>query len=92
MVNPTFRLFGRDDSLTSAVVVSIVYNEPLVGQVAVPVGTVALSGSWQPTAQMTTLSAVQGLLSGGTAQVALRFTAALGAAQIDDIFIDPRMT
>jgi hypothetical protein len=89
---PTFRFFGRDDSLASAVVVSIVYNEPLVGAVAVPVGTVALSGSWQPTLSMTTLSAVQGLLSGGTAQVALRFTAVLGAAQIDDIFIDPRMT
>jgi hypothetical protein len=89
---PTFRFFGRDNSLLSAVVVSIVYNEPLVGQVSVPVGTVTLSGSWQPTLSMTTLSAVQGLLSGGTAQVAVRFTALLGAAQIDDIFVDPRMT
>jgi hypothetical protein len=90
--DPTFRFFGRNNSLLSTVAVSVVYNEPLVGQVAVPVGVVALSGSWQPTSSMLTLSAVQGVLSGGTAQVALRFTAVLGAAQIDDVYVDPRMT
>jgi hypothetical protein len=40
---------------------------------------------------MLTLSAVPGLLSGGTTQVAIRFTALLGASQVDDIFIDPRV-
>jgi hypothetical protein len=39
---------------------------------------------------MPTASAVQGAISGGIAQVALRFTAIGGASQIDDIFIDPR--
>jgi len=89
---PTFRFFGRNDDLLGTVAVSIVYDEPLVGQVAVPVGTVTLSGAWQPTLPMLTLSAVQGALSGGTAQVALRFTAVLGSSQIDDVFVDPRMT
>lgn len=90
---PAFRFFGRNNGLLSIVAVSIVYKEPLLGPVVVPVGTVALSGSWAPSAQMLTLSAVQGLvnglLTGKTPQVALRFTAVTGSSQIDDVFIDP---
>ncbi|HET6869596.1 MAG TPA: hypothetical protein VFH80_27030 [Solirubrobacteraceae bacterium] len=90
---PMFRLFGRNNGLLSIVAVSIVYREPLVGPVAVPVGTIALTGSWAPSARMLTLSAVQGivnaLLIGKTPQVALRFTAVTGSSQIDDVFIDP---
>ena len=90
---PMFRFFGRNNGLLSIVAVSIVYKEPLVGAVAVPVGTVALSGSWGPSSQMFTLAAVQGivngLLTGKTPQVALRFTAVTGSSQIDDVFIDP---
>jgi hypothetical protein len=74
--------------------VSIVYKEPLLGATAVPVGAIALTGSWAPSSQMWTLSAVQGvvnaLLVGKTPQVALRFTALTGSSQIDDVFIDPR--
>jgi len=87
---PTFRFFGRNNGLLSSVVVSVVYRDPILGTVTLPVGTVSLSGSWQPTLPMLTASAVEGALSGGTAQVALRFTATGGASQIDDIFIDPR--
>jgi hypothetical protein len=57
--------------------------------VPLPVGTVALGGSWAPTLPMLTGSAVGGLVSGGTAQVALRFTAVTGSWQIDDVFVDP---
>jgi hypothetical protein len=57
--------------------------------------SIALSGSWAPSAQMPTLSFVQGvlnaLLTGKTPQVALRFTAVTGSSQIDDIYIDPHM-
>jgi hypothetical protein len=88
---PLFRFFGRNNGLLSTVLVSVVYRLPLLGPVAVPVGTVALSGSWAPSAQMLTASAVTGLLSGGTTQVALRFTALTGSSQIDDVFVDPRM-
>jgi len=93
---PTFRFFGRNNGLLSIVAVSIVYKEPLLGPVAVPIGTVLLSPSWAPSAQMFTLSAVQGivngLLTGKTPQVALRFTAVTGSSQIDDVYIDPHMS
>jgi hypothetical protein len=92
---PTFRFFGRNNGLLSTVAVSIVYKEPLLGPVAVPVGVVALSGAWSPSMKMLTLSAVQGLvnglLTGKTPEVALRFTALTGSSQIDDVFIDPHM-
>jgi len=87
---PTLRLFGRNAGLLSNVLVSVVYRNLLGGTLAIPVGTVSLSGSWQPTLPMATASAVAGALNGGTAQVALRFTAIGGASQIDDVFIDPR--
>jgi len=87
---PTFRFFARNGGLLSTVLVQVVYKT-LLGPVAVPLGAVALSGSWQPTLPMLTGSVVGGLLSGGTAQAALRFTALTGESQIDDIYIDPRM-
>lgn len=88
---PTFRFFARNSGLLSTVVVSVVYRLPLLGPVAIPVGTVALGGNWAPSAPMLTASAIPGLLSGGYAQVALRFTALTGSSQIDDVFVDPRM-
>ncbi len=87
---PSFRFFARNGGLLSTVLVQVVYKTAL-GPVALPLGAVALSGSWQPTLPMLTGSVVGGLLSGGTAQVALRFTALTGESRIDDIFIDPRM-
>jgi len=87
---PTFRFFGRNNGLLSTLLVSVVYKAPLLGDVAVPVGVVALSGNWAPSLEMLTASAVTGALSNGTTQVALRFTAVTGNSQIDDIFIDPR--
>jgi hypothetical protein len=87
---PTFRFFARNDGLLSTLVVQVVYKT-LLGTVALPLGAVALSGEWQPTLPMLTGSVVTGLLSGGTTEVALRFTALTGHSQIDDVFIDPRM-
>lgn len=87
---PTFRFFARNDGLLATVLVQVVYKT-LLGPVALPLGAVALSGTWQPTLPMLTGSVAGGLLSGGTAQVALRFTALTGESQIDDVFIDPRM-
>lgn len=87
---PSFRFFARNDSLASTVLVQVVYKT-LLGTVALPLGVVALSGDWQPTLPMLTGSVVTGLLSGGTAQAALRFTALTGSSEIDDVFVDPRM-
>ena len=87
---PSFRFFARNGSLLSTVLVQVVDETP-VGPVTLPVGVVALTGQWEPTAPMLTGSAVEGLLSGGTAQIALRFTELTGSSQIDDVFVDPRM-
>jgi hypothetical protein len=87
---PSFRFFARNNGLLSTVLVQVVYKTVL-GEVTLPLGAVALSNEWQPTLPMLTGSIAGGLLSGGTAQVALRFTALTGSSQIDDVFIDPRM-
>ena len=89
---PTFRLFARNASLLSTVVVQVVYNDPIVGQVALPVGVVALSKNWQPSLPLLTASAVQGVLKNGVAQVSLRFTAVTGNSSIDDVYVDPRLS
>jgi hypothetical protein len=87
---PSFRFFARNSTLLSTLLVQVVYKTAL-GNVALPIGTVALSGAWGPTLPMLTGSIAGGVLSGGTAQVALRFTALTGSSRIDDVFIDPRM-
>lgn len=89
---PTLRLFARNSGLLSSLVVQVVYDDPIVGRVALPVGAVALSKNWQPSLPMLTASAVQGVLKNGVAQVSLRFTAALGGSTIDDVYVDPRMS
>jgi hypothetical protein len=88
--DPTFRFFARNDNLLATLAVSVVYKTVL-GTIAIPLGVVALSGTWQPTQPMLTASVAAGLLSGGTAELALRFTALVGSSRIDDVFIDPRM-
>ena len=85
---PTFRFFARTDTPGSTIAVSAVYPG-LLGTVTVPVGLVALSPTWAPTLPMLTGSAVGGLLSNGTAPLALRFTELTGTSQIDDVFVDP---
>jgi hypothetical protein len=87
---PTFRLFARNDTLLASVAVQVVYRT-LLGTIALPVGAIALSSSWQPTLPMLTASIVTGALSGGTAEVALRFSAVTGTSQIDDVFVDPHL-
>jgi len=90
---PTFRFFAKNNTLLSTVLVSIVYKEPLLGAVTLPIGPVALSPNWGPSLPMLTASEVQtvvnGLLRSGTPQVALKFTALTGSSEIDDVFIDP---
>jgi hypothetical protein len=88
---PTFRFFARNNGLLSTVLVSVVYRLPLLGQVAVPVGPVALSSAWSPSLPMLTASVLTGLLHGGTVPMAVRFTAVTGSSQVDDVFVDPHM-
>ncbi len=86
----TFRFFARNIGAVSKVLVQVVYQTP-IGLVSVPVGGVTSSNGWQPTPAMPTGAALAGLLMGGTAQMALRFTAVTGNSAIDDTFVDPRM-
>lgn len=88
---PSFRLFARNDSLLSTIVPQVVYKLPLLGNVALPIGAAALSPNWSPTLPLLTASVVTGLLNGGTAEVALKFTALLGPSHVDDIYVDPLM-
>jgi hypothetical protein len=87
---PTFRFFARNNGPASTVLVQVVYQTAL-GSISLPLGVVALSGEWQPTLPMLTGSVAAGALSGGTAHMALRFTALTGTSNIDDVFVDPRM-
>jgi hypothetical protein len=87
---PSFRFFARNNGLASTVLVQVVYRTPL-GSLSVPVGVVSLSGAWQPSLPMLTGSIAGGVLSDGTGEVALRFTALIGPSRIDDVFIDPHM-
>jgi hypothetical protein len=86
----TFRFFARNTGTASKILVQVVYQTP-IGLVSVPVGTVTSSSGWQPTPAMPTGAGLAGLLMGGTAQMALRFTAVTGNSAIDDVFVDPRM-
>jgi hypothetical protein len=85
---PSFRFFAKTSSPGSIVAVSAVY-QTLLGQLTIPVGVVAASPDWSPSLPMLTGSAIPGLLSGGTAPIALRFTELAGSSQIDDVFVDP---
>jgi hypothetical protein len=87
---PSFRFFAHNNTLLASVLVQVVYQTP-AGTVALPLGAVLASATWQPTLPMLTGSVLTGALSGGTAQGALRFTAVGGTSEIDDVFVDPHM-
>jgi hypothetical protein len=87
---PTFRFFARSNALLSTVLVQVVYQTAL-GTVSLPLGVAVPGSTWQPMPPMLTGSVVGGLLTGGTAEVTLRFTALTGSSDIDDVFVDPRM-
>lgn len=78
---PTTRFFI---SGTGLVAVSMVYDG-----IPIPAGVAVAGGSWAPSPVMINSSPIVGLLSGGTAQVELQFTALLGSPVVDDVFIDP---
>jgi hypothetical protein len=91
---PTFRFFDVSNAGASTIAVSVVYQEPLLGTLTLPVSDVTLSTTWAPSALMPTMAALQSILSslttGTTPEVALKFTALTGSSRIDDVFVDPR--
>ena len=90
---PSFRFFARSSGgvlgLAPVLEVDLLYRDGLLGLVSVPAGTVAPSGSWQPSAPMLTLSAVGAAVAGGEAPLSIRFTSVAGTWQVDDVHVDP---
>jgi hypothetical protein len=87
---PTFRFFARREAVLSTLTVEVLYRNTVAAG-GVPSGVLVPASSWAPSPQMQTAAIVGGILSGGQAQMALRFRALGGASRIDDVFIDPRM-
>ena len=92
VTQPTFRFADLSDSSGAAVAVSVVYQSPTLGTVLVPVGTLSAGNAWSPSPAYHNGAAIAGLLNGGTAQMAVQFTALSGTTQLDDVFVDPHMT
>jgi hypothetical protein len=90
---PTIRFFARSSGglvgRIPLMKVELVYRDNILGIVAIPVGIVVPSSSWQPTLQMLTASAVAGAVDNGEADLSLRFTSLAGTWKVDDIFVDP---
>jgi hypothetical protein len=81
--SPTLRAFTNAQRGT--VVVSVV-----AAGLAVPVGVISASGSWQPTPAMLFLTNALGILSAtGTTTASFRFTSVGGDARLDDVYVDP---
>ena len=59
------------------------------GGQSIPLGSMHSGGSWTPSKLINTNGAVNGLLSGGTANVAIQLTGLSGSPEVDDVFIDP---
>jgi hypothetical protein len=91
LTQPTFRLVDAAEAPASLVAVSVVYQSR-IGPVSVPIGTITGASSWQPSAQFRNGAPIAGLLQGGTAEMAVSFTALTGATRLDDVFVDPRMS
>jgi hypothetical protein len=53
--------------------------------------TVSPNSTFIPVRPLSTGSTVGGLLTNGTAQMALRFKPVTSNSRIDDVFVDPRM-
>jgi hypothetical protein len=86
-----FRFFALNKAAASTLTVSVVYTIAGI-QTAFQVGTVNGDSKWEPSAAMHTGGKIASKLSGtGTAMMALRFTASGGTAQVDDVFLDPRL-
>jgi hypothetical protein len=86
---PTVELFTQASNLGTSVTVSVVYVNNGGNVVVTPFATIISGPTWQPSGglQLPTLSAPG--QAGTSGYVSLQFTATGGAAQIDDVYIDP---
>jgi hypothetical protein len=95
VLDPTLRYFAANDGgLLSLLTVQILYYPPGGGVITLPLGLNVGGKSWAPSLPTIVAADLLGVLNGGQAQVAFRFTpTGLGAKwRIDDVYLDPRST
>jgi hypothetical protein len=92
VLDPTMRYFAANDGgLLSLMSVSILYYPPGGGVITLPLGVNVGGKAWAPSLPTLVTANLLGVLSGGKATVAFRFTPiGLGAKwRIDDVYVDP---
>ena len=92
VLDPTMRYFAANDGgLLSLMSVSILYYPPGGGVITLPLGVNIGGKAWAPSLPTLVTANLLGVLSGGEASVAFRFTPiGLGAKwRIDDVYVDP---
>ena len=93
VLDPTLRYFAANDGgLLSLLTVQILYYPPGGGVITLPLGLNVGGKAWAPSLPTIVAANLLGVLDGGVAQVAFRFTpTGLGAKwRIDDVYVDPR--
>jgi hypothetical protein len=93
VLDPTLRYFAANDGgLLSLLNVQILYHPPTGGVLTLPLGVNAGGKAWAPSLPTIVAADLLGVLNGGKASVAFRFTpTGLGAKwRIDDVYLDPR--
>ena len=94
ITHPTVRFFAVNKGfLLSTLKVDAIYPDSSGVLRTLPLGVVASLPGWQPTLPMVALGdLVNPLLSGGSAQLSIRFTPLLGGDwRVDDVYVDPYM-
>jgi hypothetical protein len=92
VLDPTMRYFAANDGgLLSLMSVSILYYPPGGGVITLPLGVNVGGKAWAPSLPTLVTANLLGVLDGGKATVAFRFTPiGLGAKwRIDDVYVDP---
>jgi hypothetical protein len=92
VLDPTMRYFAANDGgLLSLMSVSILFYPPGGGVITLPLGVNVGGKAWAPSLPTLVTANLLGVLNGGKATVAFRFTPiGLGAKwRIDDVYVDP---
>lgn len=95
VLDPTLRYFAANDGgLLSLLTIQILYYPPGGGVLTLPLGLNVGGKAWAPSLPTIVAADLLGVLNGGKAQVAFRFTpTGLGAKwRIDDVYVDPFMS
>jgi hypothetical protein len=93
VLDPTLRYFAANDGgVLSLLTVQVLYYPPGGGVLTLPLGVNVGGRAWAPSLPTVVGANLLGVLRGGQAQVAFRFTpVGLGAKwRIDDVYLDPR--